>query len=213
MMRFKYHPMKWHRLKDIVDLRAGHPFRGGIVNTPEADVYVVQMKNVAPDEKIRWSDLTRTEPPGQREPDFLKAGQILFLARGNSNFAVFLEEVPGRAVCSPHFYQLSVRDETAVSPEFLAWQINQDGAQTYFSRTAEGSFTNSQSIRRGILEDLPVAIPDMKIQELLVTMNRTYLQEEVMMHQILEKRRIMLNSLIRDIFRQGGGAADLSGGD
>ncbi|MCP4691899.1 MAG: hypothetical protein GY859_27895, partial [Desulfobacterales bacterium] len=50
----------------------------------------------------------------------------------------------------------------------------------------------------------PVAIPDMKIQELLVTMNRTYLQEEVMMHQILEKRRIMLNFLIRDIFRQGG---------
>ncbi len=185
------------KLKNIADIRAGYPFRGRIMDTPGADVHVVQMKNAAPDRGVDWSDLARTKLLGRREPDFLRAGQILFVARGNHNFAICLEDVPVRSVCSPHFFLLDARDEAGAAPEFLAWQINQSRAQAYFRKSAEGS--NSLSIRRGILEALPIVVPDMETQEKIVALNRTFLEEMSVMRKLMENRRRMMDAIAREI--------------
>ncbi len=185
------------KLTDIADIRAGYPFRGRIVNTPGADVHVVRMKNVEPDHGVDWSDLARTKLLGRRKPDFLEAGQILFLARGNHNFANCLDVVPVRSVCTPHFFLLDVLNDAETAPEFLAWQINQSPAQAYFRKSAEGS--NSLSIRRGILEALPIVVPDMETQNKIVALNRTFLKEMSVMRRLMVNRRKMMDAIAREI--------------
>ncbi len=127
----------------------------------------------------------------------MKAGQILFVARGNHNFAICLGDVPVRSVCSPHFFLLDARNEVGASPEFLAWQINQHPAQAYFRKSAEGS--NSLSIRRGILEALPIVVPDKKTQAKIMALNRTYLEEMTVMRRLMENRRKMMDAIAREI--------------
>ncbi len=187
-------------LNDIAEIKAGYPFRGRIEDAPGADVHVVRMKDAAPNRGVDWSDLVRTTLRGRRKPDYLTPGRILFLARGNHNFALCLEDVPVRSVCTPHFFLLNVRDEAEASPEFLAWQINQGRAQAYFKKSAEGS--NSLSIRRGILEALPVVAPDMETQKRVVALNRTFLKEKAVMRRLMENREKMMDAIAREILRK-----------
>lgn len=189
--------MKRLNLKDMVDLKAGHPFRGRIENMPWESVRVVRMKDAKPDRGIHWESLIRTKLPGKRKPTFLAKGSILFLARGKRNFAVCLGDVPVRAVCSPHFFLLIVRNGDELAPEFLAWQINQASAQAYLKKSAEGS--NSRSIRRGILEEAPIVAPDMDVQQKIIALNRTFLEEQAVMKRLMENRRKMMAAVARSV--------------
>lgn len=189
--------MKRLKLKHIAEIKAGYPFRGRILDTPGAKVRVVQMKNVSPENGVGWSELARTRLEGRRKPDFLGEGRILFVARGNNNFAICLDDVPVRSVCSPHFFLLEVLAGADVTPEFLAWQINQRPAQVYFKKSAEGS--NSLSIRKGILASLPIAAPALEMQEKILALNRTYLEERAVMLGLLENRRKMMDAIAGEI--------------
>jgi hypothetical protein len=124
------------------------------------------MKDVSDTGRVEWDELVRTELKGRRKPDWLQPCDVLFLVRGNKNFAVHLDEVPFTAVISPHFLLLKVKRNAKLLPAFLAWQINQAPAQRYMDASAEG--TVQRSIRKGVLEDLPLVVPDLDTQQLVV---------------------------------------------
>lgn len=144
----------------------GHPFRGRIKDDPDGDVRVVQMKDVDPEKGVDWSGMVRTGIQGRRKPDWLGPGDVLFLTRGDSNFAICLNDAPVRTVASPHFFLLRVKYPSELLPEFLSWQINQAPARRYLDISAEG--TLQRSIRKGVLEQLPVTVPDMATQKAAV---------------------------------------------
>jgi len=193
-------PKKTTPLAGIAEVKAGYPFRGQIKPIPSAGVGVIQMKNVDETLGVDWANLVSTDLQGRRAPDWLEPGDILFAARGNRNTALALESVPGQVVASPHFYQIHVHDQARLLPAFLAWQINQAPAQQYFGRSAEGSMI--LSIRRGILESLPIAIPPLARQQAIVELDRRVRQERVLLRQKMNNSRAMMNVIARDLINQ-----------
>lgn len=166
-------PMKY--LKDLARIRAGHPFRGRIAEDRDGDVHVVQMKDVDPWKGLDWRGLVKTKVSGRKAPDHLMPGDLLFVARGNHHYALALEAVPSPTVASPHFYHVTLHPGVGLLPGFLAWQTRQEPAREYFRRGAEGSAI--QSIRRQVLEDLPVAVPPLDRQEAVLAMDRAWRRE------------------------------------
>lgn len=154
------------RLASVARAGAGYPFRGVIPQRP-GGVFVVQMKNVTIGRGVDWPALLETRLPGKRTPDWLQAGDVLLVARGNRFYAVAVDDPPVPAVCAPHFYIIRTQ-EPRLLPAFLAWQLNQAPVQRHFERHAEGSVT--KSIRRSVLENAPIAIPSVRQQELLLAL-------------------------------------------
>lgn len=154
------------KLSELVKVLPGHPFRGKIDHDPDGQTRVVLMKDVSENGNVDWGELIRTDLKGRRKPDWLEVSDVIFLIRGNKNFAIHLDEIPFLTVISPHFLLLKVKKNAKLLPAFLAWQINQAPAQRYLDASAEG--TLQRSIRKGVLEDLPLVVPDLDTQRLVV---------------------------------------------
>jgi hypothetical protein len=183
-------------LSDLAKIMAGHPIRDAVRNVPSGDVAVVQIKNVNADAGVDWPAVTRTVLRGRREPDWLSSGDVLFSARGQRNVAVCLDRPPAKSVCSPHFFLIRVQNADLILPEFLAWQMNQPDARRYFVQSATGSYI--KSIRRQVLETLPVLVPPLDRQRLLVRLARAAQREKEVIEKLQENRQRELDLVARN---------------
>lgn len=185
----------FHPLEQIVEIRAGHPFRGSVPAVEGGDVRVVQMRDVATDGAVGWSTLARTAISGTRSPDWLQDGDVLFAARGGRNYATCLTGVPPRTVCAQYFFVLRRKDEATrtVLPAYLAWHMNSRPSQRYLASNAEG--TDQLSIRRTILEDMPIAVPALDRQQLVVSLAEAANQERRCLEALIRSRERQLDAL------------------
>lgn len=173
-------------LRALADIRQGHPFRGALVETPGGPVAVVQTKDVSPAGLRSREALIRTEIRGRKEPDWLREGDLLFTARGASNYACVVTGLPEHAVCTPHLYVLRLKEHGQVLPAFLAWQINQGPVQRYLAHAAEGS--SQLSIRRPVLEAVPIKVPPMAKQQAIVALAKLAAAEQHVLQSLLRNR-------------------------
>lgn len=169
-----------------VRIRAGYPFRGAIEEVPDGPVRAVQMKDVDRVHGVDWHGVIRTRLGGRREPDWLAPDDLLFVARGTRFYASCAGELPGPAVCGPHLFHLRVRPGRDLLPAFLAWHINQAPFQRALQRAAEGS--SQLSVRRPVLESLPIGLPSLADQERIVALVRLA-QRERQLHDLLIRNR------------------------
>lgn len=188
-------------LGELAHISAGYPFRGAVDALPAGHVAVVQMRNVDA-EGIDYESLTRVSLPSTRQPDFLQAGDVIFTTRGRRNSALAVKEIPGLAVCSPHFFVFRVNDPSALLPEFLAWLINQKPAQDYLQQAATGS--HILNITRGAVENLPVVIPPMELQRALVALAEQARRERELMQALIDNRQTQLDAISASILTPRG---------
>lgn len=180
-------------LGEVATISAGYPFRGTVDDLQHGDVGVVQMRNVDAEAGVNWDAVQRITLPSKRAPTFLAAGDIIFTTRGARNYALALNEVPGRAVCSPHFFVIRSRDPNRIAPAFLAWQINQRPAQEYFQREATGS--HILNIRREVIENLPVAVPPVATQHIIVALAEAVHAERAALTRLIDNRNQQLEAI------------------
>lgn len=189
------------KLKQIATINAGYPFRGKIPEVPGAAMVAVQMKDVSLTEGIRWSDCLETELTGKREPDYLTTGDILVAARGSHNYAVQVDQalatIGKQAVAAPHFFVISLKKKD-ILPEFLVWLLNQTPTQRYFEQNAEGTLT--KSIRRSVLEDVPVVVPPLAKQRAIISMAATLRDEHKLIQKLVSNGERMMNAIAKDLF-------------
>ena len=191
--------LKRVKLGDLVDIRPGYPFRGRIETTKDGDGYVVHPRNVSPEQLIFSNSGDKPMEmalfQGRKEPEYLNTGDVLFLAKGHRNFAVYVEGVPENTVITPFFFLLRVKEaqNESILPAFLAWQINHSSAQTYFARGGQG--TAVRSVTRGQLQDLPVLLPAMEQQKNMVGLVTTAQQEKQVMKSLIENREQQLKAI------------------
>ena len=181
------------RVAEIASLQAGYPFRGAIEGAHDGDVLVVQMKDVAPEVGLDWSGAIRTSLAGRKHPDWLRAGDVLFVAKGARFYAVCVDEPPAPAVCAPAFFHLRVKASASVDPAFLAWQINQPPFQRQLQQAAEGS--GQLSIRRPVLEALLLHIPTMRQQRGIAALADLARAERQALHRLIRNRELQLHAL------------------
>jgi hypothetical protein len=183
-------------LTDIAIVKAGHPFRGKILEDTEASTYVVQIRDIDNDGYIHWQQLIRTNIPGLKSPDWLKKGDVLFAARGARNAAAFVGDIDKPTVCAPHYFLIQVTDKS-VLPEFIAWQLNQENAQRYFANSAEGS--SQMNIRRAVLEATPLVIPSIEKQKAIVGFDNKVKQEKRLLNDLINNRAKQMQGIAKDL--------------
>jgi len=180
------------KLEVVADVQAGHPLRSGVPFAEAGNAYALQMRDLSLGGDIAWDGLVRTEIDTRKPVQWLEPGDVIFVARGTRNYAVCLRNVPKPTVCSPHFFLVRTKSQELL-PEFLAWQINRAPAQRYLAGSAEGS--DQLSIRRPVLEALPLAIPLLSQQRLVVSLAEAAVHEERRLRALIYNRHKQLDAL------------------
>jgi len=163
----------------------------------DGNACALQMRDISLDEGVAWNGLVQTQIDGRRTPEWLQPGDVVFVARGTRNFAVSLQDVPRPAVCSQYFFLLRVKPTSGMLPDFLAWQINGAPAQRYLASNAEGS--DQLSIRRGVLESLPIVVPPIAKQGLIVALAHQATQEKKILEGLIHNRQRQLDALAHEL--------------
>jgi hypothetical protein len=184
------------RLGDCAQVSAGFPFRGAVDALKSGPVRVIQMRNVEGD-AVPWGSLASITLPTKRSPELLAGGDVIFTTRGRRNFALVVEEVPGPAVCSPHFFVLKSRQPERLLPAFLAWQINQTPSQEYLQQSATGS--HILNITRAAIEALPIVIPPLQMQHDVLALAVSAQRERQLMNALIDNRRCQLDAIAAQI--------------
>lgn len=190
-------------LGNIAKIYAGYPFRGAIKPDNNTGIYVVQARNINVLGEISTIKMITTELASQKQPNWLKHGDILFLAKGVKHYSVCVQNLPEQTVCSPDFFVIRL-DQTAlktrVMPEFINWQLNQVPAQNYFKASAEGTLT--LSIRRKVLEDVPITLLPLEKQQKIVKLYQTAIQEQAVLQRLIVSRQEQLKAIAIDVLKQ-----------
>ena len=186
-------------LKEIAAIRPGYPFRGTIREVPDGDAAVVQIKNADPASGVQWDELLRTELPGRKEPDWLCAGDVLFLARGARNQAIALDDPPDNTVCAPQFFVVRLHDPREALPGYVAWFINQVCGQQYQAKSAQGSLVTS--IPRQVLEDMPIPLTALKRQRRIIALDRAAQKEREVFAKMMDNREKQIAFVARDLMK------------
>lgn len=186
-------------IAELADLQAGFPFRGAIESSADGDALVVQLRDVDPEHGISWQSVTRTMLTGRKVADWLRGGDVLFIARGARFYAACIEEPPHPAVCSPHFFHLRIKNPAVTDPAFIAWQINQPPFQRQLQQAAEGS--SQLSIRRPVLESLTLSVPALADQMRIVALAELARRERHDLEQLMQNRERQLHALAETLYQ------------
>lgn len=188
---------------DLAHISSGYPLRVSAEELEPGDVAFVQLKNVGQPHGVAWRDVAKVALPSKREPTWLSSGDILFSSRGTKTLAYPVATAPSRAVCGPQFFVITISDSRSVLPEFLAWQINQKPAQDYLQKESTGSFI--QNIRKPVLEQLPIALPPLEEQRLIVQFWRASQREREILQQLIEATDAQLDAIASRLATQTKG--------
>lgn len=180
-----YNPM-FTMLYEVADVLSGYPFRGAITAGEQGDVHVVQVRDAKSTGQISINGMVKTTLPGKKNPNWLRSGDVLFIAKGVKHFSALVDNLPSKTVCTPHFFMIRIKPEyqDKVKPEFICWQLNQIPAQRYFSITAEGSL--HLIIRRQVLENVPIKLLDINEQKLISNMHNCAIEKQTKLQQLIE---------------------------
>jgi len=181
------------RLENIATIKPGYPFRGSIKTQKSGDVAVIQMRDASAEQGLKMSGIAYVELPGKKNPTWLQSDDILFIARGNNNFAIHINRLTEKTVCTPHFFQIRIKPSVPLLPEFLVWQINQIPAQNYFSRLAQGSVLGN--INKSELAELPVVIPPLETQQNIMALDQATKRELQLLDTLADNRRRMMKAI------------------
>lgn len=184
------------KLKDIADIRAGYSFRSRLEYSAEGPT-VIQMKDVDLRDGIRWNEVEDVLLPGREPAIWVENEDILFIARGNNNYAVHVTGVTVPTVCTPHFFHIRLKKYQSIAAEFVTWQLNQAVCQHYFDQQAEGQ--GLRNVRRAILEDTAIVIPELEEQNKILHLNNLIVEEERTFELLMINRKQMLAAIAAEL--------------
>jgi len=123
----------------------------------------------------------------------LKDGDVVLAAKGNRNFAWCYRAEAGIMIASSVFFVITP-DQQKLYPEYLAVILNLASTQQYFLQNSEGS--SIQSVRKTVLEELMIPLPNMAQQQNIVAYTNHFLHMQQIREQLIEKNKELYNAVI-----------------
>ena len=195
------------KLENIVNIRAGLPFR----SRPEADsngnVTLVQQKNVNESRTaLEFADAMRFTPDRDISSHYLSEGDVLFMGKGHSIFACVANNLPGYTVAAGLFFVLSLKEKMKerVVPEYVAWTLNRGSIRDQLL-LASGSGVSMPVVRRKVLEELKICLPSLETQQNIVDLHLLSVKEKNLMRKLAEKRESLVNTVSENSIKVLGG--------
>lgn len=182
------------RLADVCIIHTGYTARGRLEPMAAGGVLAIQLRDISSEGHIDPERLTRVQLEDPADRYFVRAGDVVFRSRGDRNTASALDErlqEPALAVLPLMVLRPNLE---VVTPEYLAWAINQPPAQRHFDAAARG--TNIRMIPRSSLDNLELDVPDIETQEKIVAVDALAERERLLSQLAAETRRQMISLIL-----------------
>jgi hypothetical protein len=127
-----------------------------------------------------------------RTDSILKAGDMLFMARGSRNFSVLLEAIPDSVLAAACFFIIRVSNEE-VLPDYLCWYLNQVPVERYLIQNS-GRGVHMPVVRRSVLENIDVPIPALEVQKKIMEMQTLEREEQELLNNLAKKRKELITT-------------------
>ncbi len=197
------------RLQDICNFQTGHTVRGRLEPSRGNGQLSVQLRDLSDDGVLRVASLERFDLGPLADRYAIGPGDVLFRSRGQPNIACAVtQELIEPAIVLLPLMILRPKLEL-VSPEFLAWAINQPGAQRQLDAEAQG--TSLRMISKSSLENIEVPVPDRKTQALIVLVGQLAARETSLLHELAERRHNLSSLILADLANAAHSGAKLQG--
>lgn len=126
------------------------------------------------------------------EKNFLKAGEILFNAKGRRFFAmVFNEEFP-HCIAGSTFLVLTITSNEVI-PNYLLWYLNHEQTLKVFNAKIYTQTLPSVSLKE--LADLQITVPDLETQNNIVLLDQLKNKKLKIRKQLIELENQYINTL------------------
>jgi restriction endonuclease S subunit len=183
------------RLKDIADIRTGYQFRGKVAVHDDANVAVIQIKDIDDRFIVKTKDLVpvKVDKP---EPYLVSQGDVLFLSRGHRQYAAVIHEPVQNTIATGYFFILSPRTKL-VRPDFLAWAINQPDFQEALRPFVRGS--HIPLISKTDFQDQAIVLPPLPVQEKVIELHHLFDHERELTAALEHKRGELVQAISRKL--------------
>ena len=181
------------KLRDVTSISTGYTFRSRLRYSSEGNFKVVQMKDLVDNSLVDCSELLKTEIKGIKEHHILKKGDLVFRSRGQNLTAAIFPGNNNDVVLSSPLIKIRTKDNS-ILPEFLLWTINNHMSQKFLHSRLSG--THGGIVNSSELGDLPVSIPELKIQKLIVEIAALTEKEKFLASKISELKKAYISELL-----------------
>lgn len=168
-------------LADVARISSGLTVRERLDASPNG-VLAIQMADLSVGSDLEVRGMARVSSPHPRY--LVSRGDVLLRSRGHATIAWAVpKDLPEPAVAVlPLFI---IRPSTDIyDPDFLAWWLNQPDAQTHLRRAAQGQ--SIQMVSKATLESVPLQLPALAQQRLIVDAAQLATRETQLMHRLAE---------------------------
>ena len=164
-----------------------------VTNDPLGDISVVQSPDISQFTTVIPDRLSKVIGDRIKAEYHLAPKSILVKSRGTDYSAALFDLPDVTAVAAYHFIVVTVTRNNLL-PEFVLWYINRPQTQHKLSLKAGGSYIKALSAKA--LAELPIAIPPMEQQHLIVDINRLTQQEMTLTSTIANKRNLLTQTIL-----------------
>jgi hypothetical protein len=183
-------------LADLARVLTGYTFRTRIENDPGGSFRVIQGKDIRPDCSLDVENLTPIHLPDRSYSDpekWVKPGDVLLMARGDHNYAVFIDVNLPPTVTQNSFCTLRVIEGAGIYPDYLATILNQPALQARLKSLRSGS--SIPNITLGALKEIEIPVPPLPFQAEIVNLAQAIRREMALAAQIHAARIRQLDAL------------------
>jgi len=170
------------KIRDIATIRSG----AYIKEMPDGDVSYLQVNNFCREENKFFLPKPALEMNRKTEKHLISEGEIVFAAKGTSNFCSVFHKDMGNVVASSSFLVISIIDSNIVSSDYLCWVLNREDTLDFFKAHAVGSAM--PSISKTMIEGYEINIPPIQVQKKIVEISRLQQKEKWLYSQISDLR-------------------------
>ncbi len=185
-------------LSDACSIQSGYTARSALVSDEAMGHPALQLGDLRGDDEIELGGASRFRLEGKLARYIVEPGDILFRSRGEKNTAVMAVGSEGdEAIALLPLMILHAYVDT-ILPEFLMWSINQPEAQRYLDSSAQG--TKLRMIKREVLEKMPISIPDLATQKMVIEASRLSAREAALLRELAQKKEEFMSfTLLRQV--------------
>ena len=179
-------------LGDISEIQVGYQSREAIHQCHQGSHYLLQAKDFNNLHQVDWSNLIKFTPTGSVIKSEIQLGDILFLAKGQDNFAYLVDRSVDHILATNSFYIIRV-DQAIVLPEYLAWWFNQTPAKKYIQLNRSGSSLPFLSV--SAISRFEILIPDIETQRKIGELELLRKREADLFGLYLSKKSTLIQSI------------------
>lgn len=189
------------KLRKIAKIQSGYISRGKIEPHDDGSHLLIQARDVDADRlSYRTDKIIRFSPDLSHKDWVLKQDDLLFMARGARNYSILLKKIPDQVLAAACFFIIRLSSKE-VLPDYLFWYLNQAPVDRYVRRHS-GRGVHMPVVRRSVLENLDIPLPNMEIQKKVAELEALRKEQEDLTNQLIEKRKQLITASCMKLIRE-----------